>query len=109
MKKVVTDISARYLPMITIFFEANGLFALGFTLGHTDVPMTVNITQTPPSGVQDQKSMSFEMTKSVVSYEYDDEDEEQSTKIMFMAVKHLGVNNMLHDFLNKCGYPNHTS
>lgn len=106
MKEIQTDISARYLPLITIFFEANELFKLGFKLGSAEINNPLTYTVSPFTG--SAKTYSIPATKAVVQYTYDDDDDEQVSKLMFMAIKHLGFTNMLHDYLNKCGYSNHT-
>jgi hypothetical protein len=86
-----------------IFFEANELFALGFTLDIIDETYDTPMTITPPSGVADQRTYTFSQTRKSLAYTYNDNDPAQADKIMFMSLRHLGFHNMLHDFLNKCG------
>ena len=104
-KTIELDISVRHKDLVEIFFKANELFDLGFELKVIDTTYETPITITPPTGVDNQRTFTFSQTKKTLACIYDEENEEQTSKIMFMSLKHLGFNNMLHDFLNKCGIP----
>ena len=105
IKTIELDISVRYLDLITIFFKANGLTDLGITLTVEDIiyKIPVNIVSNRPD-TADREYIS-EQTRKTIVCTYDEDNEEQAGKIMFMSFTHLGFNNMLHDFLNKCGIP----
>ena len=106
-RTIEIDISLRYLDLITIFFKANGLTDLGFVLTTADVKydLPINIVTNMPGGGDRQYKST--QTRKVMLCSYDEDNEEQANKIMFMSLKHLGFNNMLHDYLNKCGIYNH--
>lgn len=97
MKTVITDISYRHYDLIRIFFEANELLDLGFTLDIVDI-------ESPLSYSVDGREYIITNVKKVLSYSYDAENVDAAGKIMHMSIKHLGFTNMLHDYLNRCGY-----
>lgn len=105
-KTIELDISVRHYNLIETFFKANGLFDLGFELKIIDTVFETPVTITPPAGAG-ARTFTFNQTKKTLACIYDEDNEEQTSKIMFMSIKHLGFNNMLHDFLNKCGIDNH--
>lgn len=105
MKTVQLDINVRHHNLMKIFFEANELFELGFTLDIVDREYDTPMIITSPDGIQ--RTYSFSQTKKVLEYTYDDENEYQVGKLVDLSLKHLGFNNMLHDFLNKCGVSAH--
>ena len=105
MKTVQLDIDVRHHNLMKIFFEANELFELGFTLEIVDREYDTPMTITSPDGIQ--RTYSFSQTKKVLEYTYDDENEYQVSKLVDLSLKHLGFSNMLHDFLNKCGVSAH--
>jgi hypothetical protein len=104
-KIIELDISVRHIALVEIFFKANELYDLGLKLEIVDTVFETPLTITPPTGVDNQRTITFNQTKKTLVCIYDEENEEQTSKIMFMSIKHLGFNNMLHDFLNKCGIP----
>lgn len=73
---VETNISYGYLDLIKIFLDANNL----------DIK------------IQDKSAYPF----GKIVFEYD-EDSEVATTITFMSYRHLGFENMLCDYLIKCG------
>ena len=77
MKTIETNISWGFLNLIETFFEANNL----------DV-------KCKDSGVSERK----------ITLEYE-EDSDTALSITFMSVRHLGFENMLYDYLKKCGIP----
>lgn len=105
MKTVQLDIAVRHYNLMKIFFEANGLFELGFALDIVDQDYDTPMIITSPDGIQ--RTYSFSQTKKFMEYTYDDENEHQVSKLVDLSLKHLGFNNMLHDFLNKCGVSAH--
>jgi len=80
-----TNITGRQLPVIAVFFEANKLFDLGMKVFTIDVP-----TETG--------------SESVVAYSYDEENDDAVGTVMYMSIVHSGFNNMLDDFMIKCGF-----
>lgn len=100
-----THISARHLPLITIFFEANELLELGVKLETIDVPFDSDLTITPSYG-ESARSIKFSQSKSYIGYTYDETNDEQVSKIMLLGLRHAGFNNMLDDFLLRCGHYN---
>jgi hypothetical protein len=105
MKTVITDISARHYKLIEIFFNANELTPLGAAVGSTEIDTIHTYKDTTASG--NEIDISYPLTKTVITYSYDEQNDECASKIAFMAMKHLGFTNMLHDFLNKCDIPPH--
>jgi hypothetical protein len=103
-KTIELDISVRHIGLVEIFFKANELYDLGFKLEVVDTVFETPVTITPPAG-GGARTFTFNQTKKTLACIYDEDNEEQTSKIMFMSIKHLGFNNMLHDFLNKCGIP----
>lgn len=77
MKRVDTNISWGYSNLIEIFFKANELDVKCAGRGVSDMKLTL---------------------------EYED-DSETAMSITFMSVKHLGLENMLVDYLKRCGIP----
>jgi hypothetical protein len=73
---VNTQISYGYASLIEIFFKANEL----------------NVT------IQDMKAYPY--GKIILHYE---DDSDTACTITFMSIKHLGFENMLCDYLIKCG------
>lgn len=104
IKTLELDISVRHKDLVDIFFKANDLYNLGFELKIIDTVFDTPMTITPPSGIN-QRTYTFSQTKKSLICVYDEDNEAQTSKIMFMSLQHLGFNNMLHDFLNKCGIP----
>lgn len=101
MKTHITDIPYTSYNLIKIFFEANDLFNDGICLNITDLEEPLNYK------VGDN-SYTIQTVKKVLSYSYDEENINAVNKITFMALKHLGFTNMLHDYLNKCAsYSSH--
>lgn len=105
MKTIELDIDIRHHNLIKIFFEANELFALGFELEIVDTTYDTPMTVTSPDGIQ--RSYSFSQTRKSMVCRYDEDNADQTSKIVDLSLKHLGFNNMLHDFLNKCGVSQH--
>jgi len=79
---VETDLSNAHLELVRIFFTANELDRV-----------YVNEYQKNIRG----------MTHVMLQLSWDDNDEETASKITYMAIVHLGINNMLDDYLMKCG------
>lgn len=94
------EISVRHYNLLKIFFEANQLFEIGFTLEIKDIQYDL-----PTNNISNHKK--FTQTKTILVYSYDDNCEIQTSKIVDLSLKHLGFNNMLHDYLNKCGVSTH--
>lgn len=98
-----TSISVRHLPLITIFFEANELTDLGIKLDIIDVPEELPYTVTDDGEI---RYFAFPTTKSYIGYTYDEDNSEQTSKLMVLGLKHAGFNNMLDDYLIRCGVLN---
>lgn len=79
MKQVDTTISIGYRSLIEEFMKANSL----------------NVT------LEEKQIGSY--PKLVVVY--DENDFDTSSSIMFLSTKNLGLNNMLCDYLQRCGVP----
>lgn len=77
MKAVETDISWGFLNLVQTFFEANSL----------------KVTCVP-RGVSQRK----------ITVEYED-NSDTAMSITFMSTRHLGFENMLCDYLKRCGVP----
>lgn len=77
MTTVNTNISWGFLDLIKTFFSANQL----------------NVTCSA-RGVSERK----------ITIEYED-DSETALSITYMSVRHLGFENMLCDYLKRCGIP----
>lgn len=52
-------------------------------------------------------TFTMSQTRKVLQYVYNENNDEQISKLMLMSIRHLGFNNMLHDYLNKCGVSQH--
>ena len=103
MKTIELDVSLAYKDLVEIFFKANGLFELGFTLTVVDAKYTIPINVVMNRHGSPERQYESTQTRKAMVCSYDENNEEQANKILFMSLQHLGFNNMLHDFLNKCG------
>jgi hypothetical protein len=74
---VETNISWGFLNLIEIFLQANNL-----------------VVTCKPCGISEKK----------ITLEYE-ENSETAMNITFMSIKHLGLENMLCDYLKRCGIP----
>lgn len=77
MTTVNTNISWGYLGLIETFFRANNL-----------------AVKCVERGISERK----------LTLEYED-DSETALNITYMSIKHLGFENMLCDYLKRCGVP----
>ncbi|HEY6438080.1 MAG TPA: hypothetical protein VIY47_15930 [Ignavibacteriaceae bacterium] len=75
---IESEISYGYLDLMKTFFTANNL--------------TVDCL------------LRFYDNKKLITFKYED-DSDTAYQITFMSVRHLGFENMLVDYLNRCGYP----
>jgi len=82
MAIVKTSIGEQHLELIKIFFKAN------------DLPMVEIHTHIKNIRGEDH---------FLIQLGWADEDEETASKITYMAIVHLGIQNMLDDYLMKCG------
>ena len=79
---IKTELSARHLELIKLFFNAN------------DLPGVV---------VDTYNDLINGYNVVCIQLSYEETDYDTSSKITFMAIIHCGVANMLDDFLLKCG------
>lgn len=82
MKTIKTNLSIDHLELIKIFFEANQL---------------LNVT------INEYSKQIRSSSHKMIEIMYDDEDSETSSKITYMSIVHCGLQNMLDDYLMKCG------
>lgn len=85
MKNIITDIDGKNLSLIQIFFKANDMTSVKIESEY----FPVNIGE-------------FEMVHPYIKLTYE-EDSDDGINISFMATKHLGLENMLIDYLLRCG------
>lgn len=78
MIRVKTNISWGFVDLIEIFFKAN------------DLAVSCSILQGDIS--------------NLITLEYEN-DSDTALQITYMSMKHLGFENMLCDYLKRCGYP----
>jgi hypothetical protein len=81
MKTIQTGISDGYISLIEIFCKAN------------DIVAVIDTAKT-------DKFNHIEIPKITISY---DENSESANTLAFLALKHCSVDNMLHDYLMRCG------
>ncbi len=86
MKIHETHIDVRHIDLIKVFFTANELHKVNVTsYNKVEVVQDLNVV------------------RSLVQLSYDELDLETSNTLAFMSLRHLGMGNMLDDFLIKCG------
>lgn len=81
MTIIQTQISEEHLELLKLFFKANEL-------------PNVNIS----TYAKEEKYM-----HNFIELSFDDNDEDTSSQLMYMSIRHAGFENMLEHYLLKCG------
>ena len=81
MKTIVTCISEGYIPLIKTFCEAN------------ELDITIGTVKTNKYGFGSVPKITLEYV----------EESDTADTLAFLALKHCGVENMLCDYLRRCG------
>ena len=82
MKTIKTNLSIEHLELIKIFFEASKL---------------------PNVIIGEYNKILKDVSHKMIDIMYDDEDVETAGQITYMSLVHAGLQNMLDDYLMKCG------
>ena len=82
MKTIKTNLSIDHLELIKIFFEANKL---------------------PNVIISEYSNIIKNYPHKMIEITYDNDDVETSGQITYMSLVHVGLQNMLDDYLMKCG------
>ena len=83
IKTLETNIDIKHIDKLKIFLEANDL-------------RSVHVAKY-------DKWVSEQLILEEVAVSYDEDNIDDTSKLMFMALRHCGVENMLEDYLMKVG------